>query len=309
MDDAQTHPEVSRAEPPSSQEGQVPVIPPSRKRQIDSGSDDEPLVKRARLTRKNLALFDKMGRKKASDPTDDLNTTKTTSTTTSGFAIQAYKNGILPPRYSKPPTNLKDFHERHARSRATASPPESVYERYADRVEKAGTEATMVFEVGARMLKEHDDRGYGREFDRSFSGFPEDVGFNNGLSAPQPEFVEGLEIGEYRPFPVDEHVGGAILYKDDPYSLTLPHIAGEWKGRGKNMEKATLQSRYDGAAMVHARNKALAYMGKSDPPGYAAVTTFTTDGLISICTLITQPHRKKTKTRSNTISTSTCRRT
>ncbi len=44
------------------------------------------------------------------------------------------------------------------------------------------------------------------------------------------------------------------------------------------MEEARLQSAYDGAALVYARNQALSYLGKSDPPGHAEVTTFTTDG-------------------------------
>ncbi|CAK7227476.1 hypothetical protein SCUCBS95973_006557 [Sporothrix curviconia] len=44
------------------------------------------------------------------------------------------------------------------------------------------------------------------------------------------------------------------------------------------MEEAELQSAYVGAAMVHARRQALAFMGKPDPPGHAATTTFTTDG-------------------------------
>lgn len=39
-----------------------------------------------------------------------------------------------------------------------------------------------------------------------------------------------------------------------------------------------MQSVYDGAAMAYARTQALAYMGKSDPPGHASITTFTTDG-------------------------------
>ncbi len=30
-----------------------------------------------------------------------------------------------------------------------------------------------------------------------------------------------------------------------------------------------MQSAYDGAALVHSRNQALSYMGKSDPPGHA----------------------------------------
>lgn len=62
---------------------------------------------------------------------------------------------------------------------------------------------------------------------------------------------------KYRPFPVDEHVSGAVLYKDDPHSLTLPHMAGEWNGRGEDVEEARLQSAYDGCALLYARKQAL----------------------------------------------------
>ena len=77
MDKKQVSPELSQAELLPAQEEQVPANPPSRKRQIDSDSDSdaEPLTKRARLTQKNLALFDKTGKKKTSDPTDDLKST------------------------------------------------------------------------------------------------------------------------------------------------------------------------------------------------------------------------------------------
>ncbi len=44
------------------------------------------------------------------------------------------------------------------------------------------------------------------------------------------------------------------------------------------MEKAGLQARYDGAALVYARNQALSLVGKADPAGHAEVRTFTTDG-------------------------------
>lgn len=70
----------------------------------------------------------------------------------------------------------------------------------------------------------------------------------------------------------------AVLYKDNPGSLTLPHLAGEWKGPDGNMKEATLQSGYGGAALVFARNQALSLVGKPDPPGHAEITTFTTDG-------------------------------
>ena len=131
-------------------------------------------------------------------------TTKITSTTSSGFAIQAQKNGILNQVHSKPPRNLEDRRKGLARSRDTASPPESVYERYTSTVLKACNETTMVFKVGGQLLKTHSDTCYSRAFNQAFSASPKDAGFNNGLSASQPDFVEGLEIREYQPFPVDE---------------------------------------------------------------------------------------------------------
>ncbi|OAA63243.1 hypothetical protein SPI_03406 [Niveomyces insectorum RCEF 264] len=279
MDKKQASPELLQAELLPTQGEEAPANPPSRKRQVAADSDDDkPQPKRARLTRKNLAQFNKMGKKKATDPTDESKSTKTTSTTSSGFAEKARKNGILPPLNSKPPKNLEDIRKRYAKSRATASPPGSVYEHYAHRIEKAGNEATVAAQVSRHVLKEYDDEGYTQSFDRSFTGFPDDVGFNDGLSAPQPDFVEGLEIGEYDPVPVDDHIPGAALYKDDPYSLVLPHVAGEWKGPSGNMGTARLQGAYDGAALVFARNQALSRLGKPDPPGHAEVTTFTTDG-------------------------------
>ncbi|KAF4513344.1 hypothetical protein G6O67_000623 [Ophiocordyceps sinensis] len=278
----------SLPEPSVERQEQVSPTAQLRKRQIDSdGDNDKRRLKRARLTPKNLALFNKMGRRKASntastpahpESTVGSSSAKTMSTTTSGFAIQAHKNGILGPLYSKPPTNLGDIRKRHARSRATASPPESRFKRYARTIGGAVNEATMVVEVSGRLLKEYDDDGYKRAFNQAFTGFPNDVGFNNGLSAPQPDFAEGLEMQQFDPFPVDENVTGAVLYKDSPDSLTLPHLAGEWKGRGKDMIEARLQSAYAGAALVYVRNQALSYLGKPDPPGYAEVTTFTTDG-------------------------------
>ena len=270
------------ARPELAQVAQLPPSPPSRKRQIDSDSDsdsdDEPAARRTRLTRKNLALFDKTGKKKPSGLTDDSKSTKNTSTMTSGFADKAYKNGILRPLHSRPPTNLDDFRRRYTAPRTTASPTESVYEGYINQVGKAGNEATVVVETSGKLLKEYNEKGYNRAFSRSFTNVALNAGYNDGLSAPQPDFVEGLEKQEFHPFQVADHIPGAALYQDDPFSLTLPQLAGEWKGPDGSMREAELQSAYDGAAMVYTRNKALAYMGKSDPPEHATITTFTTDG-------------------------------
>ncbi|KAI0398707.1 hypothetical protein F4802DRAFT_611421 [Xylaria palmicola] len=212
-------------------------------------------LKQVRLTQGNLALLDKVTGGKHINKTlaspesaGGSSTTKSTSTSTPGFAIQAYKNGILEPRYSKPPTNLEDLRLRFAQPRETPYPPESMYEDYADRVGGAVNESTMVFEVGGKLLKDN-------------YGVSKSAGINNSISAPQPDFIEGLEIQQYEPFPIDEFIKGAMLYKRNPSSLSLPHIAGEWKRRENDMERARLQSAYE-----------------PDPPGHAAVTTFNTDG-------------------------------
>ena len=254
-----------------------------RKQQFDSDGDIERQPKRVRLTQENLALFDTMAKKKGSKasapaPSSSVaESTKTTSTTSSGFAIQAYENGILHPIKSEPPKNLKAIRKRLDQSRETASPPESQYEDYVYGVEVAPNEATMVVEVGKKLLKEYP-RAYSKVYNQAFTGFPKDVGFNNGLSAPQPDFVEGLGMPEFQPFPASKQLSGSVLYKDNPFSLVLPHIAGEWKGPGKDMEEARMQSGYDGAALVYARNQVLEYIGKPEPAGHAEVATFTTDG-------------------------------
>jgi hypothetical protein len=295
MDKKQTSPELSQAELLPTQEEQVPANPSTRKRQLDSDDDAEPRTKRAgttrptsepaRLTRQNLAHFNKMGNNhkgskkgsKKGGSTTESSSTKTLSTTASGFAIQAYKNGVLDPSSSKPPKNLEEICQRSVLPRGTASPTESEYGDYVDRVNRAANEATVIIET-TELLKKHGDKRYNRAFNQAFTAFPKDVGFNNGLSAPQPDFVEGPEMRDYLPFPVDERVPGAVLYKDNPRAVTLPHIAGEWKGPDGSMAEATLQSSYDGAALVYARNQALAYQGKSDPPEHASITTFTTNG-------------------------------
>ena len=239
---------------------------------------------RAPLTRRNLALFEKMMKRKESEKSASISqeamtetSTKTTSTTSTGFAIKARRNGILNPRGSKPPTNLEDIRKRLASPRASVSPPEPVYKEYVNTVESSINEAMMVFEVGESLLKKYDS-GYKRAFNQALSGFPKNVGFNNGLPPPQPDFVDGLRMEEYYPFPIDNYISGAVLYKDNPDSLALPHIAGEWKGSGEDMIEARLQSAYDGAALVYARSQALELVESPDPSGHAEITTFTTDG-------------------------------
>jgi hypothetical protein len=111
-----------------------------------------------------------------------------------------------------------------------------------------------------------------------FKDFPKRVGFNNRLSATRPDVIEGPEMLEFDPLPVSKQFGGAAVPYLAPDAITLPHLAGEWKGPGKDMNLARLQAAYDGASMVYSKNTARSFFENPDPAGDASVVTFTSDG-------------------------------
>lgn len=192
----------------------------------------------------------------------------------SGFIVHARMNNILTGN-SKPPINVEDIRTRLSSSHGAPPPSEAEYAAHVFAVGTARNEATMTVEMSG-LFKKHYDKGYSRTFNHAFTAFPKNCGFNNGMSAPQPDFIEGLDDFEFHPFPVDE-VRGAVLYKTES-SIVLPHLAGEYKAGERDLKNARLQSAYDGAALVYARNKTLAFFQKADPAGHAAVLTFTTNG-------------------------------
>lgn len=135
-----------------------------------------------------------------------------------GIRQRKIESAIRSPQTSKSSVSDKARHVQPLRR------PESEYRDYVDRVEGAGNEATMVYETSVLLKK--FPRGYRRASNRLFTNALQNVGYHNGLSAPQPDFTEGLEEEESHPFPVADHVSGATLYKNGPFSLTLPHLAG-----------------------------------------------------------------------------------
>jgi hypothetical protein len=106
--------------------------------------------------------------------------------------------------------------------------------------------------------------------------FPKNVGFNNGLSAPKPDMIEGFSRDTFPP--TIEHIKSSKIVRDEPKYVALPHIAVEYKAREKSLHEAKVQAGYDGAAMVYGRNEALKFIGKADPPRQPAVLTATTTG-------------------------------
>jgi hypothetical protein len=92
--------------------------------------------------------------------------------------------------------------------------------------------------------------------------------------------IEGLDLTEFTPFPVYENLSAAVPTLDLDPSI-LPHIAGEWRGSGKDMNSARHQAAYNGGSLIFARNETLSFLGSSDSTSHACVYTFTTDVLPS----------------------------
>ena len=257
--------------------------------------------KRARLTAWNLKIYEKMrkGRKNASARSfqatgPDLSSShsdapskysfttnasiKTVSSSDSRFPNLLSRNGILEQPNSKRPSNYKEICNQLDKARETASPTESEFEATAYKIQTAENEQTVLLESSA-LLKRYP-RGYRRVFDQPFNDFPRDAGFNDGLSPAQPDMLEGLDIATFSPIIVRQELHSAAVPSLGANAITLPHLAGEWKGPGKDLSVARHQAAYDGASMVHARNEACTYLRTPDPADQASVHTFTTDGAI-----------------------------
>lgn len=287
--------------------GMVASRPPSIESETQAQVQDSDLqgaseLSPAPLTKKNLRLLETMtaskgpasvkSASKASQyPASTANTAKTgdskksLSTTDQGFEDVARRNGIPPQRMtqiSRLP-NQDEIEARLNASRASASPTVSFYQAFSTVADEAGNEASTVNVLNGFVIKDTSkDLGlikerYVTKWDQQWTDYPKDVGFNNGLSAPKPDYIEGYARPAFPPS-IDKIGGAATLVKGNSRFIALPHFALEAKAPGKDMHLAQVQAQYDGAAMVYGRNKALEYIQQPDPPQTAAVATLVADG-------------------------------
>jgi hypothetical protein len=103
---------------------------------------------------------------------------------------------------------------------------ESEYEKFAHKIRTAPDEQTVLVQT-SQLLKEYgtDHSRYSKVYNYPFIAFPKNVGFNTGLSAAQPDMVEGLEIPEFEIFPVRQQLGGAAVPTSSTNAITLQHFA------------------------------------------------------------------------------------
>ncbi|KAJ4421143.1 hypothetical protein N0V82_003907 [Gnomoniopsis sp. IMI 355080] len=256
----------------------------------------------APLTRANLRQLEKMTKSGSKAGRSD-SSSKTKSTSKSGKTTSQSdgKNSIstTDPRFEPifrangglsvlkssqfPPSNKQEIKEYLGRNRGSASPTPDDHNRYIRSLDVAANERGVENAMLGRVFKDTSrtnalqDIDYLAHFDKQWITVPSNVGFNNGLSAPKPDMVEGYTQRSFPP-QINELGGSATLVHDNPGYVGLPHFVVESKDYGKSMRQAELQAGYDGATMTYARNRALDFIGDKDPPRRASPMSVATDG-------------------------------
>lgn len=167
-------------------------------------------------------------------------------------------------------------------SRRSASPTRDRHKVYTGKIQRNSSERELERHIESHIFQATGDNDelskilYVPKYDKQWMDFPRDVGFNNGLSPPKPDLIEGFWQTEF-PDTIYQLGGTATLVKAGGY-IAFPHFAAEFKDQGKDMHQAEVQACFDGAAMVYARDSALKFLGERDPPRHASVVTVKTDG-------------------------------
>lgn len=274
-----------------------PSIQQGQQDQVLTPSETSP----APLTKANLRQLEKMtnsgsgsgsrsGKSVYSSKTGKSTTTtvsgvKSISTTDPHFEETFRVNGGLSTLDSSrhPPSNKEEIKAYLNKSRGSASPTSSQHRSFLYSLDKASNEREIEALFQGRVLKETNKEpaleaiDYGANIDKQWVAFPKNVGFNNGLSAPKPDLVEGYALRSF-PQSVRQLGGSATLIHDSSTFVSHPHFAAEFKDFGKSLREGEVQAGYDGAHMVYSRDKALEFIGEKDPPRRASPLTVASDG-------------------------------
>ncbi|KEY75027.1 hypothetical protein S7711_10455 [Stachybotrys chartarum IBT 7711] len=201
----------------------------------------------------------------------------TITTTHPGLAQMLAERNVLGDSPSRHPSNQTPLLKRLEKNAPTSPPDLDQFTDYLDAIKTAPNELTIHNRI-LSLMKTYTGEGYGEAISQQLTIFREDLGSNNGIVAPAPDYIQGLRDSRFDDFPIRQLIPEAVLYPTKQNSLALAHIAGEVKATGHNPAGGITQCTYYGAALVYARNQALGYLGRSDPVNHASVITFFTNG-------------------------------
>ena len=209
---------------------------------------------------------------------------KSASTTDSQVSRLAKENGILDKNQSAQASNIDKIRAILKRSRDSPPPEPKDFKKFCRKIRVAQNESGIQRAV-LPLLQEYDDENYEQLTNQRFTRFPTNVGFNNGLSAAKPDFIEDYLDESFNPYFLRSRLGGAAVPTPGDCPIALPHFAREFKRYGGDFKCGTCQAAYDAASLVYGRKQASTTMDKKDQANAAYVGTFVCDGdrlLISV---------------------------
>lgn len=218
------------------------------------------------------------GTPSSSDPSDKTDgTARSVSTTDPKFPRLVRQNGVLDKVESAKSSNFATAKACFGRARESPSPTVEQFEKFQQKVMVSENEREIELAM-LPMLKEYEDANYNSVWNQQFNEFPRNIGFNDGLSAPKPDFVEGYLEKSFGPYRVKDRLGGSAVPTGARYPAALAHLAGEFKKSGGDLVLASQQAAYDAACLVFGRNNAATSIGEADAANTAHVGSFYTDG-------------------------------
>jgi len=210
---------------------------------------------------------------------------KPVSTSSRSFRQQLRLNNVLEAEYSLVPANLHQIQEFLNGSRRSTSPAEEDYLDYESDVINAVNEMTLqvaAWTAVCKRMRASDAHGKRLEYssvcDLPFNKIPKDVGFNHGISPPQPDLALGFRWYDFNFSPKPFQIAGIIPH-DDRNTIALPHLFGEYKKPGGAYQEAAAQAAYDGAYGTWARSQVLKVIGDDENQRMAHVFSFASDGM------------------------------
>ncbi|KAK0655262.1 hypothetical protein B0T16DRAFT_318489, partial [Cercophora newfieldiana] len=127
----------------------------------------------------------------------------------------------------------------------------------------------------SRIMREYNDPQYIRAYVRAITEIPSQD-FNDGLSNPFPNVLEGLDTED-----LPSHLHDNGLHKKK--WLSFCHFAAEFKRADGNLHDATVQAAYDGAVLVNARDRALAEARQDGTIAAAAIDKAAKEAAVFTC--------------------------